>query len=73
MLAAAALLLAAATFVVGRDVWPGPRVTELLGLVALICLAPFAVAFAIAFAAGRRRDAVAIAVATQDPSPRSPV
>ena len=70
MLAAAALLLAAATFVVGRDVWPGPRVTELLGLVALICLAPFVVAFAIAFAAGRRRDAVAIAVATRDPSPQ---
>ena len=64
VLAAAALVLAAAAFVVGRDGWPAPQVTELFGLVTLICLAPFAVAFA----AGRRRDAVALA--TQDPSPR---
>jgi signal transduction histidine kinase len=55
LLAAAALVLASAAFVVGRDVWPGAHLTELLALVALICIAPFA----IAFAAGRRRDAVA--------------
>ena len=64
-LVAAALVLTAAVFLVGRGVWPGSRVTELLGLVCLICLAPFAVAVA----AGRRRDAFALA--TQDPSPQT--
>jgi len=63
LLAAAALVLAAAAFVVGRGGWPGSQPTELFGLVALICIAPFAVAFA----AGRRRDAVA----TRDPSPQT--
>ena len=60
--AAAALVLAAAAFVVGRDGWPGSQLIELMGLVALICIAPFAVALA----AGRRRDILA----TQDPSPQ---
>ena len=64
MLAAAALVLAAAAFVVVRSGWPGPPLTEPLGLVVLICIAPFAVAVV----AGRRREAVT--VATRDPSPQ---
>jgi signal transduction histidine kinase len=56
LLAAAALVLAAAAFVAGRDGWPGSQLGELVGLVGLICVAPFAVAFA----AGRRRDALAV-------------
>jgi signal transduction histidine kinase len=62
LLAVAVLVLAATAFVVGRDGWPASQLAELLGFVALICVAPFAVAVA----AGRRRDDVA----TRDPSPQ---
>jgi signal transduction histidine kinase len=54
LLAAAALVLAAAAFVAVGG-WPGRGLIGLVGLVAFICIAPFAVAVA----AGRRRDLVA--------------
>ena len=55
VLAAAALVLAAVTVVVGRDGGPGPLLTELVALAAVLCVAPLGVSVA----AGRRRHGAA--------------